>query len=144
MKLAIVGNRDYRNREAIRSYVTALSSSTIVITGGWPSYAGGYNVIEATPGVDREAYVAAEYCGLTTVLVAGSKTKHGKMAGKMRNITVVELCDALVAFWTLGSRGTAHTLSLAMAAQKPVRVIGIDGIEVHATNWQSAVKRITG
>ncbi len=144
MKLAIVGSRDYLNRGAIRSYITTLPSTTIIVTGGWPSNAGGYNVVEATAGADREAYTVAEYCGLTTVLVSGSKTRHRNMAGKMRNITIVELCEALVAFWTLKSRGTANTLALAMAAQKPVRVIDPDGVEVHASQWQSAVRKITG
>jgi hypothetical protein len=143
VKLAIVGSRDYRNRGAVRAYVQQLPADTVVVTGGWPSHAGGYKVVEATAGVDREAYLAAEAAGLTTVLVAGSKTKHGRMAGKVRNPTVVELCDALVAFWTLASAGTANTLALALAAGKPMRVVGPEGTEVHESAWQAEIKKIT-
>ena len=51
------------------------------MTGGWRSLAGSYHVVEATTGVDRIAWQAAEEAGLVTCLVTGSKTKLGHMAG---------------------------------------------------------------
>jgi len=143
MKLAIVGSRGYPKRELVRAYVQNLPPETIVITGGWPSNAGGYKVVEATAGVDRWAYLAAEAHGLTTVLVSGSKTIHKNMAGKVRNATTVELCDALVAFWTLESAGTAHTLTLAQAAGKGVLVLGPEGQVVPTHEWQPVAARLS-
>ncbi len=143
MKLAIIGSRGYPRRDVVRAYVQNLEPDTIVITGGWPSNAGGYRVVEATAGVDRWAYLAAEAHGLITVLVAGSKTKHGRMAGKVRNPTTVSLADSVVAFWTMTSRGTAHTLSLAHSAGKGILVIGEEGQAVPVNIWLPVALKLT-
>jgi hypothetical protein len=92
--------------ELVGEYVRGLPKDTIIVTGAWPSLAGGYRVVEATSGVDREAYAAAEAAGLITVLVSGSKTKHGNLAGVQRNPTTVAISEAVTAFWDLRSTGT--------------------------------------
>ena len=130
MKLAIIGSRKYTNRAAVQSYVQSLPKDTIIVTGGWPSLAGGYRVVEATSGVDREAYVAAEAAGLVTVLVAGSKTKHAHLAGLQRNPVIVEIAEAVCAFWDLQSTGTGGTLRQFHEANKGVLVINEQGQSV--------------
>lgn len=133
-RIAIIGSRTYRNVAAIQSYIESLPQSTIVITGAWPSRAGSYYVVEATQGVDREAYIAAEKCGLVTVLVSGSKTKRDNLAGLQRNPIVVELAEAAVAFWDMKSPGTGGTLRLFRDANKGVLVINDKGESV--PHWQ--------
>jgi hypothetical protein len=123
VRLAIIGSRTYANSEAVRGYVDTLPPDTVVVTGGWPSLAGGYHVVEATSGVDRIAWKAAERRGLVTVLVAGSKTKHAHLAGLQRNPVIVDIAEACVAFWDLRSSGTGGTLRGFAHANKGVIVI---------------------
>ena len=139
MYVGIIGSRSYPHKTAVEDYIGALASDTVIVTGAWPSRGGGYHVVEATSGVDRRAYRAAERTGLVTVLVSGSKTKHGHRAGLQRNPVTMALSAAIVAFWDLRSSGTAHTLKLALAASKGILVIGPDGAAV--ANWQQYLKR---
>lgn len=138
MRIAIIGSRGYPHKSAVEDYIATLPVDTVVITGAWPSRAGGYRVVEATAGVDRRAYQAAERRGLVTALVSGSKSVNGNRAGLQRNPITVALSDAVVAFWTLTSTGTAHTLGLAARAGKGILVIGPDGAQV--PQWQRYLK----
>ncbi len=142
MKLAIIGSRTYTNRAAVQAYVEALPLDTIVVTGGWPSRAGGYHVVEATAGVDREAYIAAEKRGLVTVLVSGSVSKRQRLAGIQRNPVVVDIGDAVTAFWDLKSRGTMDTLRQFRDAGKGVLVIN-ERAEV-VPHWQQLLEPAGG
>lgn len=137
MRIAIIGSRDFAPLEAVRGYVAALPAGTVVVTGGWPSNAGGYRVVEATRGVDREAYVQAERTGLVTVLVAGSKTRHEHLAGLQRNPTIIDLSDAVAAFWDLRSSGTAATLRYALEQGRHVVVFGPQGPVPHWRQFMS-------
>lgn len=130
MRLAVIGSRRYPLTERVREYVFSLPADTVVVTGGWPVLSGAYDVVEATAGVDREAYLAAEQHGLVTVLVSGSKTVHKHRAGLQRNPITVALAEAVVAFWDLQSSGTANTLALALDAKKPTMCVGPDGYQV--------------
>jgi hypothetical protein len=55
--------------------------------------------------------------------VAADWTRHGKVAGFLRNTTIVESADVVVAFWGERSRGTGNTVAKARAAGKKVLVI---------------------
>jgi hypothetical protein len=133
MRLAIIGSRGYPNKDFVRDYIDALPKDTIVVTGAWPARPGGYWVVEPTRGVDRMAYRFAEAAGLVTVLVAGSKTGKGRLAGIQRNPVIPQISEALVAFWDLKSSGTRGTLQMAFHAPHLsgcVRVFGPGGQEV--------------
>lgn len=127
MLLGVIGSRKYPLMDLVRSYPFSLPKDTVIVTGGWPSRAGGYNVVEPSPGVDREIWTHAERAGLVTVLVAGSETKRKHLAGLQRNPVLAEIVHAATAFWDLTSRGTANTLSELYRLQKPVVVVGPDG-----------------
>jgi hypothetical protein len=144
MKLGIIGSRDWpvaRERH-ISDYIQSLPKDTIIVTGGWPTFAGGYWVVEATKGVDRIAWTAAERVGLVTCLVAGSKTVKKNLAGIQRNPAIVTLSDALAAFWDGESRGTARTLTAAMQAGKQPLVIGLDGAPYELEAWVGLVRAL--
>lgn len=133
MRLGIIGSRGYPLKDFVQSYVEALPKDTVVVTGAWPERPGGYYVVEPTAGVDRMAYRFAEAAGLVTVLVAGSRTKHRRMAGVQRNPVVVDVSEALVAFWDLKSPGTQGTLRMALRAPHlagRIRVFGPTGAEL--------------
>lgn len=128
MRLGIVGSRTFPAL-IVERYVDQLAPDTVVITGGWMAYKG-YPCVEATPGVDRIAWRAAEKKGLVTVLCTGSSTLMENKAGLQRNPTIVNLSEYIVAFWDLKSRGTMDTLRHCQAQQRSVLCINPEGSQV--------------
>ena len=112
--IAIVGSRDYPNLEQVYAYVRALPPGTTIVSGG-------------ARGVDRTAERAALDAGLKTIILYPQwkfpNGKFNKAAGFERNLRIVEAADEVIAFWHGNSRGTAHTISTARAAGKPVTII---------------------
>lgn len=116
---------------SVREYVRSLPRDTVVVTGGWRAI----EMAEATPGVDLVAFLEADRCGLVAALAVGSKAIWTDHAGLQRNPVIVEISDAIVAFWDLESRGTADTLRHARDdGTKSVIVVGPDGYQVES--WQ--------
>jgi nucleoside 2-deoxyribosyltransferase len=74
-------------------------------------------------GVDLEAEGAARARGLAVQIFPADWDKYGKRAGFLRNQQIVDAADTVVAFHDGVSRGTLHTIGLAKAAGKPVRII---------------------
>ena len=109
MRVAIVGSRNYSDPERVRAYVRKLPPNTVVVSGG-------------ARGVDTWAVEEAKLHLFETVVFPADWNKWGKSAGYVRNITIVENADRVVAFWDGGSRGTMHTIRLAHKYKKPVEV----------------------
>ena len=109
-RIAIVGSRGYSNLEAVRRFVRSLPRDAIVISGG-------------APGVDRAAEREAKKLGLALIVYRAEWEKLGRGAGIIRNGTIVESCDRVVAFWDGESRGTANTIARARRLGKPVEII---------------------
>lgn len=116
MNVAIVGSRDYPDRAQVESYVATLPLDTVVISGG-------------ARGVDTWAVDAACIRGLATRVFHADWSRWGRSAGVMRNKTIVESCDRLVAFHYRASRGTAHAIAYArsIGIGKPVTIMVPDG-----------------
>ena len=110
MKIAIVGSRDFPDLEVVKEYVRGLPEGTVVISGG-------------ARGVDSTAEAEARLCGLEVISFVPDWNKHGKKAGFLRNVDIVEACDKLVAFWDGKSKGTQHSLTLAKTMGKEWRII---------------------
>lgn len=51
--------------------------------------------------------------------------KYGRRAGYLRNAQMLEVADALVAFWDGSSRGTKHMIDISKAKGIQVRVVKI-------------------
>jgi hypothetical protein len=111
MRVAIVGSRDYPGLpdEVVQYVYKRLEEDDIVISGG-------------ARGVDTSAANAANARGLKVVVHPAKWDEFGKSAGYKRNVTIVEDCDRLVAFWDGTSKGTKHSIDLAHKLGKPVEV----------------------
>jgi hypothetical protein len=72
--------------------------------------------------VDTWAAEAARARGLEILVFRADWKSHGKAAGVLRNTTIVEAADQIVAFWDGRSRGTKDTIAKAGVASKPVIV----------------------
>jgi predicted Zn-dependent protease len=110
MKVAIVGSRDFQDLERVRNYVSHLSTTDVVISGG-------------ARGVDQTAVKEARYRGMNTMVFAADWAGLGRGAGYARNVLIVQQADRVVAFWDGKSKGTKHTIDLANKVDKPVEII---------------------
>jgi len=109
-RIAIVGSRSYADLAGVVDYVNALPNDAEVISGG-------------ARGVDSTAERAAISRGLKVTSIRAEWEKFGKAAGFIRNSTIVDSCDRVVAFWDGKSRGTLDTITKAKIASKPVEII---------------------
>lgn len=115
-RVAIIGSRDYPDaKRVVFQYVWDMweqgdGSPPIIISGG-------------ARGVDRIAEEAALRRGLDCVVFPANWEEYGKSAGYLRNAEIVDSADRVVAFWDGESKGTKHTINLALAKKKNLEVI---------------------
>lgn len=109
-RVGIVGSREFPHLEAVRDFVFSLSPDTVIVSGG-------------ARGVDTVAERAALEAGLETVIFHADWATHKRSAGYIRNVALVRYVDEVIAFWDGQSRGTAHVITLARHAQKPLIVV---------------------
>lgn len=112
--VAIVGSRDFPRLSAVDYRVQMLADQygrkqLIIISGG-------------ARGVDRRAIVAAEQHGVRTEEYEADWTRLGRPAGYVRNQRLVEMADRVIAFWDGESKGTKHTIDLALRLRKSLEV----------------------
>jgi hypothetical protein len=117
VKVAIVGSRNYPHPESVIRFVEQLAAKypdAIVVSGG-------------ARGVDSIAEEAAERSGLSTLIFPADWARHGRRAGYLRNEDIIAAADIVVGFWDGESRGTQHSLDLAIRAGKQLFVYGRSG-----------------
>jgi hypothetical protein len=112
MKLAIIGSRTFNDYELLKTTIlNKFEFSTIekIVSGG-------------AKGADTlgERF-AAEFNILFEVFPADWK-KHGRAAGYIRNTTIIQSADTVIAFWDGTSRGTKHSIDLAKKLRKELFV----------------------
>lgn len=112
--VAVVGSRDFPRLSAVDNRVQMLAdhygrTTLKIISGG-------------ARGVDRRAIVAAKECGVATEEYEADWTHLGRPAGFARNVTLVERANLVIAFWDGQSKGTKHTIDLALKMHKTLEV----------------------
>lgn len=132
MRIAIVGSRPPVTRftteharyerllARVDEYVATLERDTIVVTGG-------------ARGVDTHALQAAKRHGMR-VMVFYPNWERGRGAGYARNVSIVRNSDAVAAFWDGASKGTRHTIGVAMDASIPTLTYTPEGVDDALTN----------
>lgn len=84
---------------------------------------GDFTVVSGgARGVDTFAALWAADRGLTMVEFLPDYFAHGRRAPLVRNQTIVDNADRVIAFWDGKSGGTAYTIRLAKEAGKPVYI----------------------
>jgi len=115
MKLAIVGSRDITNypffKQKVDSILESMDSPIDVIVSG------------GAQGVDSMAERYAKEKNIPTQIFKPDWAKFGKAAGPIRNRTIVENSDMIIAFPIEGSRGTQSTIDIANEMGKKVTII---------------------
>ena len=115
MKLAIVGGRDFNNYDLLRKYANILTEKCprphiVIVSGG-------------AKGADTLGVQFAREHRYDTQVFPAEWGKFGKSAGFIRNQTIVDNCDMVLAFWDGVSRGTADTIAKAKKAKKPTFIV---------------------
>lgn len=111
MKVLVCGSRGWYDTDTITLRLLDLPTDTYIIHG-------------AASGADQLASEAAAHLGLLQRAFPADWRKHGKKAGILRNIQMLdEQPDLVIAFWMGQSRGTSHTITEARKRGIPVEVI---------------------
>lgn len=110
MMVLVCGSRDWADIHAVRIRLIALPPDTHIIHG-------------AARGADTVAAWLAEDFGFTVHAYPADWERHGKRAGFLRNLQMLEQePDLVIAFQLAGSRGTQHTIDEARRRGIPVEV----------------------
>lgn len=108
MRIGVVGSRDISDYDYVRLVLsTIVQPDDIIISGG-------------AKGVDRLAERYANENDIECVVYKPDWDKYGKQAGLIRNGTIVEDSDYIVAIWDGESKGTMDTIHKAEVANKQV------------------------
>ena len=110
-KIIIAGGRDFNDLNLmIKVFEESVHELDTLICG-------------MAKGADNMAYTLAEERDIDIMCFPANWKDHGKGAGFIRNNTMANVADKLIAFWDGKSKGTQHMIK---TAQKQ----GLD-IEVH-------------
>ena len=115
MKVLVCGSRSFtdpfRVSLAIDQRISELPRGTCVLSGH-------------ARGADAMAEEAATRYDHNVLLFPADWETHGKKAGVLRNLTMLDQQpDLVIAFWDGESRGTQHTITEARKRGIPVEVI---------------------
>lgn len=104
MRLIIAGSRDITDIEIVEKaymlFVKRHGRASMIISGN-------------ARGVDRLGEKLAKSKGIPLVICPANWGYHGKRAGFLRNETMAELGDALLAVWDRKSKGTMNMINSA-------------------------------
>jgi len=113
MKLAVIGGRDFRDKELLYSTLNSLKiKPEKIISGG----ASGADTLAESWANDNKIEVQIFY---------PDWKKHGKAAGPIRNRLIIGNCDVCIAFWDGKSRGTKSSIDLCKT----------NGVSLHVINY---------
>lgn len=112
MKVAVIGSRTFTNyqivKETLLKVIEKYGSPETIISGG-------------ALGADTLAEKYAKENNIPTLIFKPDYTKYpGKMAPIMRNFTIVDNSDIIVAFWDKKSPGTKSSLEYALRKEKKI------------------------
>lgn len=111
MKVLICGSRGINDGAVVAQAVAQSEMApTHIVSGG-------------ARGVDTLARLYAQSNGIEFTEYVADWNKHGKRAGFLRNVTMVDVVDAVIAVWDGASRGTKHSIDYATSQGKQVFVL---------------------
>ena len=121
LKLAVVGSRSCNNVGIIFEYLC-------IICSPFQSKEDVYDVEIVSGGAKGADTIAEKFAlinRIPTKIFLPDWDKHGKSAGFLRNKDIVDYSDMVLAFWDQKSKGTKHTIDLALKAGKSVWIVPI-------------------
>lgn len=107
MRLAIVGGRTFNDIHKLNEIMSKLSPPDTIISGG-------------AIGADTVAANYARENNIELVEFLPDWKKYGRAAGMIRNKTIIDSADAVLAFWDGKSKGTKNSIALARKRKIPL------------------------
>ncbi len=117
-RLAIVGGRDFNKFPILLYYL-----NTYFYNGYSQEFIFDKIVSGGAVGADSLGGRFADDYEIEKEVFKPEWDKYGKSAGFIRNQTIVDNCDMVLAFWDGESRGTADTIDKAKKAKKPTFIV---------------------
>lgn len=117
VRLAIVGSRSFNDMKFMASAISEILPNVITPGDDLIIVSGGAR------GADELAVQLAKTIGVSWHVFHADWDTHGKAAGVIRNVDIVNGSDHVVAFWDGTSKGTKNTIELAEKAGKLFQVI---------------------
>lgn len=111
MKLGVVGSRLWLDKNKVFNELKTIKEPIkMIISGG-------------AEGVDSIANEYAKLYGLIMVIFYPNWKSIGKSAGYARNIKIINASDKVIAFHNGTSKGTLHSIQLAMKQHKLLKIV---------------------
>lgn len=104
MKVAVIGGREFNDYDRLKR-ILDLYPITVIVSGG-------------AKGADSLGEKYANEKNLKKEIYHPDWDLFGKSAGFLRNTTIIENCDMVVAFWDGASKGTKDSLDKAQKLKK--------------------------
>lgn len=124
MKIAVVGSREFKDKDLIRDIMSInfnVHNNDTLISGG----ARGVDSISECI-VDKWNKIAYAYSKtpkqIKKIIFKPDWDRYGKSAGFIRNKLIIDEADMVLAFWSNQSKGTKHSIDLAIKANKPINI----------------------
>jgi len=132
MKLAVVGSRNFNDYPLMKKYLDKIHSIepiTLIVSGG-------------ALGADTYAECWAEDNKVSRKIFKPEWNKYGKKAGFLRNVTIIENSNKVIAFWDGKSRGTKHSIDLAKKQGKKCKIVYTDKKYIRAKKLKKLLDKI--
>jgi hypothetical protein len=109
LKVAVIGGRDFNDYEKLKQTLE-IFPITIIVSGG-------------ARGADQLSERYAKEKGIPTEIYLPEWDLFGKKAGFMRNTTIIENSELVVAFWDSKSKGTRDSIGKANKLKKTTLIV---------------------
>lgn len=129
MKIAVVGSREFKDKNFVFDTLNNILKSTFIdqkdkIRKRASTYTfDPITIISGgAKGVDSWGEEFAHCQNCLVKIFYPDWDKYGKRAGFLRNELIINEADKVIAFWDGQSKGTKHSIDLAIKAGKPVDI----------------------
>jgi len=130
MKIAVIGSREFKDKNLIFEIIRhtfqeqlinkySIEEPHIFISGGAK---GVDNYSECCIDDWNERMINSEYKLHKKIIFKPNWNKYGKSAGFKRNKLIINEADKVIAFWNGQSKGTKHSIDLAIEKGIPIDI----------------------
>lgn len=109
MKVAVIGSRDFNDYERLRDTLSLFPVS-LIVSGG-------------ARGADALAERYADENDIQKEIYHAQWDLFGKKAGFLRNTTIIENSELVIAFWDGKSKGTRDSIGKASKQKKQTFIV---------------------